>query len=268
MSQQSQDINSHPQPSPPSIPAVRLIDVVKEFPGGGQPVRAVDHLSLEIPVGQFIAIIGRSGSGKSTLLNLLAGIDTPTSGQVWIGDAELGKLTDDELTRQRREHIGMVYQFFNLLSTLSVRENVALPGLLAGEPERGVMAQADALLEEVSMSHRRDARPHTLSGGEMQRTALARALIHSPLLILADEPTGNLDSRTAEQVIDLLRRLGKTHGTTVALVTHSPDAAATADRVVELLDGQIVRDTGPGSRVQDPKSGNDTPASESRDQSP
>jgi putative ABC transport system ATP-binding protein len=136
----------------------------------------------------------------------------------------------------------MVYQFFNLLPTLSVRENVALPALLAGEKEREVMVRADALLAEVEMSHRGSARPHTLSGGEMQRTALARALIHNPALILADEPTGNLDSRTADQVLDLLRALGARHGVTVVLVTHSREAAAISQREIEMRDGRIIRD--------------------------
>jgi putative ABC transport system ATP-binding protein len=135
-----------------------------------------------------------------------------------------------------------VYQFFHLLPTLTVRENVALPALLAGERERDVLARADALLTEVEMSHRAHARPHTLSGGEMQRTALARALIHQPTLILADEPTGNLDSRTADQVLELLRRLGERHGATLILVTHSQEAAAIAERVIEMRDGRILRD--------------------------
>jgi putative ABC transport system ATP-binding protein len=223
-------------------PAVQLNDVVKEFTLGGQLVQAVDGVSLEIPNGELVAVVGRSGSGKSTLLNLLAGIDTPTSGEVWIAGKELSRLADDDLTRLRRERLGMVYQFFNLLPTLSVRENVALPALLAGEREREVLARADALLEEVGMSHRKTARPHTLSGGEMQRTALARALIHHPALILADEPTGNLDSRTAEQVLDLLRSLADRHGVTVVLVTHSREAAAIASREIEMRDGRIVRD--------------------------
>lgn len=227
---------------PPATPAVQLVDVVKEFQLGAERVRAVDGVSLEIPAGEFVAIIGRSGSGKSTLLNLLAGIDTPTSGEVRIGGDELSRLPDDDLTRLRRERLGMVYQFFNLLPTLSVRENVALPALLAGDREREVLPRADALLAEVEMSHRKHARPHTLSGGEMQRTALARALIHNPTLILADEPTGNLDSRTADQVLGLLRALGAKHGVTVVLVTHSPEAAAVSERLIEMRDGRILRD--------------------------
>jgi putative ABC transport system ATP-binding protein len=229
-------------PSSPVEAAVRLVDVVKEFTIGAEHVRAVDSISLEIGTGEFVAIVGRSGSGKSTLLNLLAGIDTPSSGQVWIGGHELSRLSDDALTRLRREQLGMVYQFFNLLPTLSVRENVALPALLAGEKERAVLGRADALLDEVGMSHRKNARPHTLSGGEMQRAAIARALIHEPRLILADEPTGNLDSRTADQVLDLLRALGAKHGVTVVLVTHSREAAAVASREIEMRDGQVLRD--------------------------
>lgn len=226
--------------------AVRLVNVVKEFPLGEQRVRAVDGLSLEIPAGQFVAVVGRSGSGKSTLLNLLAGIDTPTSGEVWIGDRELSRLSDDELTRLRRDRLGIVYQFFNLLPTLSVRENVALPALLAGAPEGKVLAKADALLDEVGMSPRRHARPHTLSGGEMQRASMARALIHDPTLVLADEPTGNLDSRTADAVLQQLRNLGDRHGVTLVLVTHSREAAAIAERVIELRDGHVLTDEAHG----------------------
>ena len=221
---------------------MRLVEVVKEYVVGAERVRAVDALTLDVPAGQFLAVVGRSGSGKSTLLNLLAGIDTPSSGEVWVGSQELSRLSDDSLTRLRRENLGIVYQFFNLLSTLSVRENIALPALLGGERESTVAARVDALLEEVGMAHRRDAKPHTLSGGEMQRTALARALIHEPELVLADEPTGNLDSRTAEQVLDLLARMSERHGATLLLVTHSREAAARADRIIELRDGRVVSD--------------------------
>jgi putative ABC transport system ATP-binding protein len=222
--------------------AVRLIDIVKSYTAGDQPIHAIDHLSLDIPQGQFTAVVGRSGSGKSTLLNLLAGIDTPSSGQVFIGETDLSRLDDDVLTRLRRDEIGMIYQFFNLLSTLTVRENVMLPALLGGRPELEAAPRADMLIEEVGMKQRQDARPHTLSGGEMQRTAIARALMQSPPLILADEPTGNLDSRTADQVLNLLRNMAENHGSTVILVTHSREAAATADRVIELLDGRVVSD--------------------------
>ncbi|MBM3262686.1 MAG: ABC transporter ATP-binding protein [candidate division Zixibacteria bacterium] len=226
----------------PSPWAVQLIDVVREYASGGQMVRAIDGIRLEIPAGQFVAVMGRSGSGKSTLLSLLAGIDTPSSGQILIGGEALHRLSDEALTRLRRDKIGMVYQFFNLLSTLSVRENVMLPALLAGVTETEIGPVADALLEEVRMAHRRDARPHTLSGGEMQRVALARALVRSPELVLADEPTGNLDSKTADQVVGMLRDLGRARRATVVLVTHNPEAAAVADRTVELSDGRIVQD--------------------------
>jgi putative ABC transport system ATP-binding protein len=240
--------NSPAPTRPDSRPAVRLVNVVKAFVLGEERVGAVDGVSLEIARGQFVAVVGRSGSGKTTLLNLLAGVDTPSSGEIWIDDRELSRLGDDDLTRLRREHLGMVYQFFNLLSTLTVRENVALPALLAREPREAALARADSLLDEVGMTARRHARPHTLSGGEMQRTALARALINHPTLILADEPTGNLDSRTERQVLDLLRRLGQQHDATTILVTHNRDAAATADRIIELRDGKVVRDeaTSPG----------------------
>lgn len=223
-------------------PAVQLFDLVKSYPSGNKPVFAVDHISLEISKGQFTAIVGRSGSGKSTLLNLLAGIDTPTSGKILIGEVDLNNLTDDDLTRLRRDEIGMVYQFFNLLSTLTVRENVMLPALLSGESESSAAGRAVALIEEVGMTHRLDARPHTLSGGEMQRTSIARALMQSPRLILADEPTGNLDSRTAGQILDLLRKMADVHESTVILVTHSLEAAGSADRILELLDGRVVKD--------------------------
>jgi len=223
-------------------PAVRLVRVCRDFGAGEGRVRALDDVTLEVPAGQCVAVLGRSGSGKSTLLNLVAGIDRPTSGEVWVAGRALAALDDDALTRLRRETVGTVYQFFNLLPTLSARENVALPALLAGGREREVLARADALLEEVGLAHRRHARPHTLSGGEMQRVALARALVHRPAVILADEPTGNLDTRSAAQVLALLAALGRGHGATVLLVTHSEEAAAIASRRVEMRDGRIVSD--------------------------
>jgi len=222
--------------------ALRFVEVVKEYPLGASTVRALDDVSLSVPRGQFLAVTGRSGSGKSTLLNLAAGIDVPTSGQVWIDGTELSKLSDDALTRLRRDRIGVIYQFFNLISTLTVRENVALPAELAGRPAAQARAAADRLIDEVDLGARRDARPHALSGGEMQRAAIARALALAPALVLADEPTGNLDSRAAGQVLDLLRAAAERHGATVVLVTHSREAAARAARVVELHDGRVVDD--------------------------
>jgi len=227
--------------SPPP-PALRFHQVVKQYALGEGMIRALDGLTLEVPRGEFVAVVGRSGSGKSTLLNLAAGIDVASSGEVWVDGRELSRLSDDDLTRQRRDRVGMIYQFFNLLSTLSVRENVALPLLLGGGRRAEALARADRLLEEVQLGHRRDSRPHMLSGGEMQRAAIARALVHEPALVLADEPTGNLDSRAADQIVELLGSLGHQHGVTVVLVTHSREAAAAAERIVELRDGRVVSD--------------------------
>jgi putative ABC transport system ATP-binding protein len=228
--------------APAPAAALRFADVRKEYALGEGVIRALDGVSFEIPRGEFVAIVGRSGSGKSTVLQLAAGIDVPTGGEVWVDGRALSKLGDDDLTRQRRDRVGMVHQFFNLLGTLSVRENVALPLLLAGGDRRAALARADALVAEVGLAHRRDSRPHMLSGGEMQRAAIARALVHSPAIVLADEPTGNLDSRAAEQIVELLGRLGSEHGVTVVLVTHSREAAGAAARTIELRDGRIVAD--------------------------
>lgn len=223
--------------------ALRFAQVTKVFPLGDGTVRALDGLTLDLPPGGFTAIVGRSGSGKSTLLNLAAGIDAPSSGEVFVQGIALAGLDDDALTRMRRERVGVVYQFFHLLPTLDVRENVALPLLLEGRPERDALARADALLTEVGLVPRARARPHTLSGGELQRAAVARALVHEPALVLADEPTGNLDSRSAVQVVELLAELVRRRGSTLVMVTHSREAADAADRVVTLSDGRVVSDT-------------------------
>jgi putative ABC transport system ATP-binding protein len=221
---------------------VRLEAVTREYAQGGGVVRAVDGVTLTLERGDFVAVTGRSGSGKSTLLNLIAGIDVPTAGEVWVAGVALARMNDDALTRHRRTRIGMVHQFFNLLPTLSARENVALPALLAGVAGREALARADRLLAEVDLTGRRDARPATLSGGEMQRVAVARALVQEPAVVLADEPTGNLDSRAAADVVSMLRDLSARHGATVVLVTHSAEAAAAAPRILEMRDGRIVAD--------------------------
>ena len=234
-------------PSRESDPAVRLVRVTRVYGEEAQKVTALDEVTLEIPAGQFVAVIGRSGSGKSTLLNLIAGVERPSSGEIWLDGRELSRLSDDAITLERRRSLGMVYQFFHLLPTLSVRENVALPALLAGIRRGEALERADRLIDEVGMTPRRDARPHRLSGGEMQRAAIARALAQRPRLLLADEPTGNLDSRNAGQVMELIVRLGREHGTTLLLVTHSAEAAAAASRVIELHDGRVVEDRTAGT---------------------
>jgi putative ABC transport system ATP-binding protein len=222
------------------VACVRLEGVSKRYDQGDRQVLALDDVSLMVPQGEFLAIMGRSGSGKSTLLNLVAGIDVATSGRVIVAGRDLTELGDAELTEMRRRIVGFVFQFFNLLSTLTVRENVALPALLVGERGDLVWQRADALLERVGLTHRSRSRPHELSGGELQRTALARAVMHRPRIVLADEPTGNLDSRTAEQVLGLLRELAAAEGATVLLVTHSAEAASRADRVLQMRDGRFV----------------------------
>jgi putative ABC transport system ATP-binding protein len=224
-------------------PATKLVHVTRAHGEGAQRVVALDDVSIEVPRGQWVAVVGPSGSGKSTLLHLIAGIDVPTAGEVWVDGHELSKLSDDALTRHRRDRIGVVYQFFHLLPTLSVRENVALPALLAGERDARTLAAADALVDEVGLGGRRDARPATLSGGEMQRAAVARALIRNPPLVLADEPTGNLDSRAGQAVLERLAALTRARGTSLLLVTHSREAAERADRILELRDGRLVSDT-------------------------
>jgi putative ABC transport system ATP-binding protein len=231
---------------------IRLSHVSKIYPQAGSEcdrpgddrrppqVIALDDVNLTVPRGEFVAVMGRSGSGKSTLLNLVAGIDVPTRGEVWVDEQNLASMDDTALTALRREKVGIIFQFFNLLSPLDVRENVALPALLTGAPERAVLQAADRLLEQVGLSQRARSRPDSLSGGEMQRVAIARALIHRPRVLLADEPTGNLDSRSSAQVLALLRDLGAEAGATVVLVTHSGEAAAVADRVLEMRDGRFV----------------------------
>jgi ABC-type lipoprotein export system ATPase subunit len=216
-----------------------LHHVSKVYPQAGNDVVALDDVSLEVEAGEFLAVMGRSGSGKSTLLNLIAGIDLPTRGRICVAGRDLADLDDTALTRFRRDTIGIVFQFFNLLSTLSVKENVALPSLLAGRREGFVMKETDRLLEQVGLAERAHSRPHALSGGEMQRVAIARALLHRPRVLLADEPTGNLDSRSSAQVLALMRRLASEVGATVLLVTHSREAAAVADRILEMRDGRI-----------------------------
>jgi putative ABC transport system ATP-binding protein len=222
------------------VAVVEVHQAVKEYRRGRQSIRALDGVSLSVGPGELLCIMGPSGSGKSTLLHLLGGLDQPTAGRIVVGGRDLAALSDEELTAFRRHEVGFVFQFFNLLPTLSAWENVAVPRLLDGQ--RLVRSRGDAatLLAQVGLGERIDHRPAELSGGEMQRVAIARALINSPSLVLADEPTGNLDSRSGAQVLDLLRASATRGGRALVLVTHDEHVATVADRIVELADGRLV----------------------------
>jgi putative ABC transport system ATP-binding protein len=222
-------------------------DATKSYRQGDAEVKALDGVTLEIGSGQFVAIVGPSGSGKSTLLHLLGGLDTPTSGEILIDGAPISRMSDDEVTIFRRRSIGFVFQFFNLMPTLSAEENVALPLLLDGRRARDVRPKVEAALDAVGLAHRRTHRPDELSGGEMQRVAIARALVIDPKVILADEPTGNLDSTTGEQILALIRNANRERGATVVMVTHDAKAAAHGSRVITLRDGRVVRDDAPAA---------------------
>ncbi|MFF3937142.1 ABC transporter ATP-binding protein [Streptomyces phaeofaciens] len=218
--------------------AARVVDAVKVYGVGDTAVRALDGVSVAFPAGRFTAIMGPSGSGKSTLMHCAAGLDTLTSGTAHIGDTELGTLDDRRLTLLRRDRVGFVFQAFNLVPTLTVEENVRLPLDLAGE--RGEAEWIDALIDVVGLRDRLRHRPSELSGGQQQRVAVARAFAGRPDVVFADEPTGNLDSRSGGEVLGLLARTVRETGRTVVMVTHDPVAAAHADEVVFLADGRLV----------------------------
>ena len=220
---------------------IELNDVRRTYGEGPGRVEALKGITASLEAGSLTAIVGPSGSGKSTLLNLLGALDTPSSGRVMLAGHDLGTLDDDARTKLRREKIGFVFQFFNLLPPLSARENVMLPAKLAGLGEKDVGARADELLARVGLKDRARHRPDQLSGGEMQRVAISRALIMDPPVLLADEPTGNLDSRTGSEVMSLLRG-AVAQKRTVILVTHDPRIARVADRVLTIDDGKLAKD--------------------------
>jgi putative ABC transport system ATP-binding protein len=228
--------------------AVRAAGVTRQYGEGDAAVHALNGVSLEVPQGQFTAVMGPSGSGKSTLMHILAGLDSPTRGQVSVEDRELTTMGDRELTLLRRRHVGFVFQFFNLLPVLTAEENIVLPLLIAGtKPDR---EWVDALLDKVGLSDRRHHRPSELSGGQQQRVAIGRALVSRPTVIFADEPTGNLDSHTGQEILDLLRESVDDYGQTTVMVTHDSRAATTADRVLFLADGVVVNDFEPLSEFE------------------
>ncbi len=218
---------------------IRLENITKSFQEGGQTRHVLNQASASFAQGELVAILGKSGSGKSTLLNLISGIDLVEDGKIWLNDQELTDLDDQKRTLFRRQNIGFIFQFFNLLPTLTVLENVILPAELNGLSPQQARQRAEPLLSEVGLLDRLNTYPDRLSGGEQQRVAIARALINDPLLLLADEPTGNLDEQTGRHILDLLDCLTRQAGKNMIMVTHSAEAAAIADRVFYLHDGQL-----------------------------
>ena len=219
---------------------VQIKGLTKIYEEGGQRRSVLNQADLEIAAGEFFVILGKSGSGKSTLLNLLSGIDKPDGGDVWIAGTAITQLDERQQTLFRRDHIGIVFQFFNLIPTLTVLENVTLPGELKGAQRRMVEQRGYALLDRVGLVDRAAAFPDKLSGGEQQRVAIARALVQEPALVLADEPTGNLDSETGEKVLQLLLELTRQAGKTLVMATHNPEIVPLADRVGRIQDGNLL----------------------------
>lgn len=226
---------------------VEARDLRRDYHLGTGTVQALAGISFEIEGGTFVSVMGPSGSGKSTLLHLLGGLDTPTSGSVTLEGQDLATLDDEELTRIRRRKLGFIFQFFNLIPTMTSWENVALPSLLDGKKLQSLRSRSVELLTRVGLEERADHKPAQLSGGEMQRVAIARSMMAEPVLLLADEPTGNLDSRSGEGVLDLLRSLVSDEGRTLIMVTHEARAASLGDRILELSDGKLVGDKAPAT---------------------
>ncbi len=226
---------SNPQPQP----LVQVLDVHKSFPMGGQQVTALRGVSFDIGRGEFLAIVGASGAGKSTLLQILGTLDHPTDGRVLFDGRDLFGLPEDEQADFRNKQIGFVFQFHHLLPEFTALENVCLPALIQNRPRADIEAEAASLLKDVGLEHRLRHKPGELSGGEQQRVAVARALMQRPALVLADEPTGNLDTHTGEALFSLLRKLNRERGTTFVIVTHNDKLSSQADRIVRMEDGTI-----------------------------
>ncbi|MCA9938953.1 MAG: ABC transporter ATP-binding protein [Anaerolineales bacterium] len=231
----------------PTIPIVWLDNLSKSFQEGGQSRLVLDNVSAQFQEGEFVVLLGKSGSGKSTLLNLISGIEAPDSGGVTVNGVTITSLRDRERTLFRRDHIGFVFQFFNLIPTLTVLENVTLPQELAGVAQQDVAPRALALLQQVGLAERARTFPDRLSGGEQQRVAIARALAHDPLLVLADEPTGNLDEETGEVVLQLLLSLTRNAGKTLIMATHSPEVVPLADHVYHIHEGKLIAEPEPAA---------------------
>ena len=221
---------------------IRCLDVRKTYRQGDNEVTVLSGITVDIPQGQFATIMGPSGSGKSTLLHLMGGLDRPSAGDVLVGERIISQMADDQVTLFRRTQIGFVFQFFNLLPTLTALENITLPFVLDGRARAKAAQRAQFLLDKVGLAHRQSHLPEAMSGGEIQRLAIARALAFEPPIILADEPTGNLDSKNGEIVLNLLRRINQEDRCTIVMVTHSPEAAKVGDRTICLRDGLVEKD--------------------------
>jgi putative ABC transport system ATP-binding protein len=222
---------------------IRCIDVRKVYRQGKNEITALDGVSLDIARGEFAVIMGPSGSGKSTLLHLIGGLDRPTSGELLVDQRLVGQMADDQVTLFRRTRIGFIFQFFNLLPTLSALENVALPFVLDGRSKEEAEQRAKTLLDKLGLANRKDHLPEEMSGGEIQRIAVARALAFDPPILLADEPTGNLDSKTGEAILSLLRQINREAGCTIVMVTHSQEAAGYGDRTIFFRDGKVEKES-------------------------
>jgi putative ABC transport system ATP-binding protein len=241
-------IQTDPQDGGSSVAVVTATNITRQYGEGDTSVKALRGVSLEVTKGKLTAVMGPSGSGKSTLMHILAGLDKPTEGKVTIAGTEISELNDTQLTKLRREHIGFIFQFFNLLPMLTARENIVLPLNLAGASSRN--GWVEELSAKVGLTERLSHRPSELSGGQQQRVAIARALVSRPTVMFADEPTGNLDSTTSAEILQLLKESVTGFGQTTVMVTHDARAAAIADRILFLADGLIVKDLGPSSAHQ------------------
>lgn len=225
-----------------NTPAIRITNLHRRYEMGEAHVDALRGVDLTVARGEFVALVGPSGSGKSTVLNLIGGLDRPTGGQIWVDGVELTAQDERSLTAHRRHRVGFVFQSFNLLPRLTALENVALPLMFSGQPERERLSRARTLLEQVGLGDRLSHRPTQLSAGEQQRVAIARALVAAPALLLTDEPTGNLDTATGGEIMALLKALNAERGLTLLVVTHDPEVAAFADRIVRLRDGRVAEE--------------------------
>ncbi|MFR2553849.1 MAG: ABC transporter ATP-binding protein [Clostridioides difficile] len=220
--------------------AVEAKNIIKEYKIGNTTTRVLKEVSLQVMKGEIVSIMGQSGSGKSTLLYILGGLDTPTSGKVYMNGADISHFNDEKMSIIRRRNIGFVFQFYNLIPNLNVEENIMLPLLLDGKNLKDYKNQLDEILDIVGLTDRRKHTPRELSGGQQQRVAIARALIGKPEILFADEPTGNLDSKTGIEIIDLLNKINRDNGQTIIMVTHSPEAAKSSSRTITVSDGLIV----------------------------